>query len=62
MYIPVQRANMTREQSRRNAFMLSIIYQSVNAAVVYYRKQVCGHTESDVATYERTLNLALEVH
>ena len=60
MYI--QRTNMTREQSRRNAFMLSIIYQSVNAAVVYYRQRVCGYTESDVAKYKRALNLALEVH
>ncbi len=32
---------LTREQARRNAFMICVLHRSINAAALYYREKLC---------------------
>ena len=49
-----QRQVLKGEQIKRNAFTLCVIHRSINAALVDYKKRMCG---TNVTNYEKTYNV-----
>ena len=49
------REPLGRKQAKRHAFSLCILHRAINAALVDYKRRMCGPTDS--ISYEKTLNL-----
>lgn len=50
-----KRESLSNRQVKRNSFMLCVIYNSINAAVIDFKKRMCGPTNS--TSYDKTINV-----
>lgn len=48
---------MTRTEVRRSAFVLSVLHNSLNAALLDYKQRMCQNNPN--TNYSKTLNIAL---
>lgn len=48
---------MTRQEVRRSAFVLSVLHNSLNAALYDFKKKMCQNNPN--TNYNKTLNIAL---
>ena len=49
-----RKQRMTRVQAKRNAFMICTTHRAINAALIDYKKRMCGDSK---ANYEKTVDL-----
>ena len=49
-----KKQKMTRLQAKRNAFMICTTHRAINAALIDYKKRMCGDKK---ANYEKTVDL-----
>ena len=54
LFFYYQRQDLKGEQIKRNAFTLCVIHRSINAALIDYKKRMCG---TNVTNYEKTYNV-----